>query len=455
MWACVPPSHPSTAAVRPLPALVAAALMLFFALSGALAQTQPSDSGDYVLSGGDILQFDLADDEQAPQPLTIGDDGIIQAPLLGPVNVGGLTLAEARARLNKLYTEGKIFNNPSVAIWISTYRPIFVLGDVRSPGSFPYQPGLTVEKAIGLAGGMLTLVGTGQDQILSRAKLQGELVQSNADITTGAVTIARLTAQLNDRMTISEGDIPAKLRPFVDNALLQTLIPTAERYLKETADARKTQIELLQQNLQEAMNALDTLSKLADNQKEAIQYSQSDYDRADALLKKGLKTATEVSALQRQLTIDEGRLLSIYSQVSSAKNGIGSLKRELANLQVTWRQPVLTNLQDETAKLESLVSARRALEEQLYLVTNWTSEEALRNRTAVVSYKIRRKQPNKESEEMVVTPVAKMRADDVLMVTVQTAPPTIGAPAVSPSASTSQSPSTRPLLSATSTAPSN
>ena len=36
---------------------------------------------------------------------------------------------------------------------VSTYRPIYVLGEVNKPGQYPYQPGLTVLGAAAMAGG--------------------------------------------------------------------------------------------------------------------------------------------------------------------------------------------------------------------------------------------------------------------------------------------------------------
>jgi polysaccharide export outer membrane protein len=43
--------------------------------------------------------------------------------------------------------------DPKVYVNITEYRPFFVNGEVTKPGGYPYQPGLTVRKAISLAGG--------------------------------------------------------------------------------------------------------------------------------------------------------------------------------------------------------------------------------------------------------------------------------------------------------------
>jgi polysaccharide export outer membrane protein len=47
----------------------------------------------------------------------------------------------------------ELIKTPSVAVEISQYRPIFVLGEVSRPGSYAYQPDMTVLTAVALAGG--------------------------------------------------------------------------------------------------------------------------------------------------------------------------------------------------------------------------------------------------------------------------------------------------------------
>jgi polysaccharide export outer membrane protein len=46
-----------------------------------------------------------------------------------------------------------LYNAPSVSVEVTTYRPIFVLGEVSKPGQYPYQPGMTMVTAAAVAGG--------------------------------------------------------------------------------------------------------------------------------------------------------------------------------------------------------------------------------------------------------------------------------------------------------------
>ena len=50
-------------------------------------------------------------------------------------------------------SRGNLVRNPSVAVEIIAYRPIYVLGEVNKPGQYPYQPGMTVVTAVAVAGG--------------------------------------------------------------------------------------------------------------------------------------------------------------------------------------------------------------------------------------------------------------------------------------------------------------
>ena len=48
---------------------------------------------------------------------------------------------------------GDYLVNPSVSVTVTEYRPFFIDGEVKRPGGYPYQPGLTIDRAAALAGG--------------------------------------------------------------------------------------------------------------------------------------------------------------------------------------------------------------------------------------------------------------------------------------------------------------
>jgi polysaccharide biosynthesis/export protein VpsN len=148
-------------------------ILLCFCLYGAIACTQApvianvaadapanadANSGAdtlsrYKLSTGDVISIVVyGEDDMKREKVRLTDAGTISYPVLGEIQVRGKTVGE----LEKFITEGlrgTYLVNPRVAVTIDEYRPYFISGQVTNNGSFPYQPGLTVRKAVSIAGG--------------------------------------------------------------------------------------------------------------------------------------------------------------------------------------------------------------------------------------------------------------------------------------------------------------
>lgn len=107
----------------------------------------------YRLATGDVISISVyGEDDLKKEKVRLTDAGTISYPVLGEIQVRGKTVGE----LEKLLTDGlrgSYLVNPRVAVTIDEYRPYFINGQVGNNGSFPYQPGLTVRKAVVIAGG--------------------------------------------------------------------------------------------------------------------------------------------------------------------------------------------------------------------------------------------------------------------------------------------------------------
>lgn len=375
-----------------LHAVTAGLLMLLFACQLLSPPVQAQESSlDYRIDAGDILNFDILDDEDLPVQLTISGSGQIQLPLVGGVTVAGMTIPEALEELRKQYIKLQLFIEPKIAVSVATYRPIFVLGEVKQPGSFPFQSYLTTEQAIGLAGGMLTGLNDAEDRILTRARLQGELYVNSADLAKEALFVARYAAQIAGRTSITNDDIPAEVRPFLDQGVIDKIRRGEERTLQADTAAFAADMVLIDDNIMEAKRQIDLLEELVANQKKSIRLTGEGLQRTNDLLKKGLKTASDLAEFQRQLTSDEGRLLTTLSEISQAKRAVSTLNRERAQLRNTRKKEALQLHQEHSIMTDKLVVLRRGIEEQLLLVASMNAEDAQQIKTAVISYKVRRR----------------------------------------------------------------
>jgi polysaccharide export outer membrane protein len=107
----------------------------------------------YRLGPGDQVRVITFGEEKLSDEFRVSDSGNISLPLIGGIKAAGLTTSELEVALRDALAKAKLLNNPSVAVEVIAYRPIFVLGEVTKPGQFPYQPGMSVVTAVAVAGG--------------------------------------------------------------------------------------------------------------------------------------------------------------------------------------------------------------------------------------------------------------------------------------------------------------
>lgn len=129
------------------------AQIFLLALLFATTSHAQSDYSNYRLGSGDRISITVFDEKDLSlEKIRLSDAGTISYPMLGEIKVLGLTVSQLEGLItDKL--KGKYLVNPQVTVTIDEYRQFFVNGMVKNPGGFAYQPGLTVRKAVSLAGG--------------------------------------------------------------------------------------------------------------------------------------------------------------------------------------------------------------------------------------------------------------------------------------------------------------
>lgn len=129
----------------------------FFSLLAALACTaafaQAPELSTYKLGSGDMITIKvLGEDDLKRERVRLSDAGTISFPILGEIRVKGMTVGALEDHITK-GLKGRYLINPQVTVAIEEYRNFFVNGMVEKPGGYPFSPGLTVRKAISIAGG--------------------------------------------------------------------------------------------------------------------------------------------------------------------------------------------------------------------------------------------------------------------------------------------------------------
>lgn len=143
-------------------ALFAFALIIGFAQPRALAQgASPATSGPssmtsndagYILGSGDRVRIAVFGEPSLSGDYQVDGLGKLAFPLIGQIQAGGLTASGLQARLASALSPDYV-KNPSVSVEILSYRPFYIVGEVRTPGSYPYVAGMSVINGVAIAGG--------------------------------------------------------------------------------------------------------------------------------------------------------------------------------------------------------------------------------------------------------------------------------------------------------------
>lgn len=112
-----------------------------------------SELSAYKLGSGDLISIRvLGEDDLKREKIRLSDAGTISFPILGEIRVRGLTVGDLEDVITR-GLKGRYLVDPKVTVAIEEYRNFFVNGMVEKPGGYPFVPGLTVRKAISIAGG--------------------------------------------------------------------------------------------------------------------------------------------------------------------------------------------------------------------------------------------------------------------------------------------------------------
>ncbi len=106
----------------------------------------------YQLGAGDRIRVTVFEQEGLSNTYSVDQSGYLAFPLVGAIPARGHTAQQLEATIANKLSQGYL-RSPDVTVEIDRYRPIFVMGEVGASGQYSYVPGLTVQKAVAIAGG--------------------------------------------------------------------------------------------------------------------------------------------------------------------------------------------------------------------------------------------------------------------------------------------------------------
>jgi polysaccharide export outer membrane protein len=129
------------------------ALTLILHVAAASGQA-PAVGASYIVGPQDVLVITSYDQPDLTGKFTVETDGSFTYPLIGRVRIGGLTLRAVEELLEKQLVAGGFFTEPQITVSVEEYKSqkIHIVGEVRTPGTYPVSGDMRLVEVLALAG---------------------------------------------------------------------------------------------------------------------------------------------------------------------------------------------------------------------------------------------------------------------------------------------------------------
>jgi polysaccharide biosynthesis/export protein len=116
----------------------------------------PASPADYLIGPADLIEVKVFESEKLTSTVRVSSRGRITLPLLGSVDVDGLTAREAEEKIENLLKEGGYINSPHVSVFVKEHKSklVSVVGFVGAPGSYELLGRQTLLDALANAKGL-------------------------------------------------------------------------------------------------------------------------------------------------------------------------------------------------------------------------------------------------------------------------------------------------------------
>ena len=159
-----------------------ARLVVLFVCAGNIALAQTPARPEPVLGVGDVVRITVYQNPDLSVEARVSENGQINFPLIGSVTIGGLSIAQAQALIEKRLRDGGFVLRPQVTIQTTQIKSsqVSILGQVAKPGRYPIEiVGSKVSEMIAAAGGV---VPGGADVVTLVGNRDGKPVKMDIDL---------------------------------------------------------------------------------------------------------------------------------------------------------------------------------------------------------------------------------------------------------------------------------
>ena len=315
----------------------------------------------------------------------VSPDGKVYVAIVGGVPARGKTPSEVSSEISLLLQSKLGLDQPPIAtVEVLEFRPIFVVGDVNSAGSYPFSPEMTVLQAIGLAGGHVRSTSPTLRTERETLNVVGEMEELQLLKWSQTVRIARLHAELNGSPDLV---VPSDLSDQPVAAELIALEKDILKVRRKSIASRKSAIEDLKRVLETRIEKLDQEIELRKSQYKII---NEELANVTILRERGLVASARQTALSGRAIELEATILSLEVAKLTAEQQLNEAVRDELELVDDLAEQLIAQLRELIEELQNtevkLLTARK-----LYRETESFGRLTLGTATATTfSYRISR-----------------------------------------------------------------
>ncbi len=328
-------------------AKAASAASAAMALAAGLAGATPAEQA-YRLAEGDEIRIVIPGAPDFAGVYRLGAAGQIALPLEHGVQLHGMTLDEATAAIKQALSSA--IQHPVIGVEIAERRPFYIMGDVAESGAYPAQAGLTLGKALAIAGGARRKLGDELQATVVSVRANEEFAGSLFELAAARIRAARIEATLQGQM---EFDAPAPPAGLAKDKI--AAVQERERAIQQASmEAFDSRMELLQRLLQTRLDEMAALEARLETIAEHARRLDEDIAEVEDLRARGLSTMDRLQSLTREKDRTQSDVLQTSVMLNQAREEQVQIEIQLDEAPSERRIDLLNGLSEAQQRIRQL-----------------------------------------------------------------------------------------------------
>ncbi|WP_306256564.1 polysaccharide biosynthesis/export family protein [Pararhizobium sp. IMCC21322] len=342
----------------------------------------------------------------------VGASGKLTLPFVGSVPAIGKTTEEVAGTIgSKLKNVLGLVDKAEASVEVIEHRPFFISGEVKASGRYPYSPGLTVQRAIAIAGGGSQLATTGSRASRDAISATGNIGILRDQLVRLLVQRARVNAETN-KTDIVVPVIRGAPSNFISSLVEDETVIMVSRQRK--IDQELSALDSLQSLLEREIDTLRQKMVSIESQMESVSKERKGMEE---LAKKGLVNNTRLFQAERNSVDVEGKALDLTTAILRAQQEIGKANQSRISF-LSGREAELAlerqKLDSQIGEIERKIDMQQGLLAEAAAFSS-TTDAALGDEGLVLTYKITRDMEG-GLKELTVDKNAPVQPGDVVVV---------------------------------------